>query len=138
MVANNLEFDTREIAALSIELGVLGARTPGPVKDAFDKGSVELRDEWRKRAKLSSGRHARKYPGTILVRSYNSQVLNYEIGPLRSARGRGLQGDLGVILEFGVKSKNTSPSLDGQHAADVVFPRIERAVLDAAAGLFNA
>ena len=111
-----IRFDSRGLRELTAEmprLGVAGARV---VTKVFAEGATELRDEWRKNAKETSGTHGKKYPASIVVHPRLSTDVVFDIGP----DPRLPQG--GMSFEYG--SSKQPAHLDGQRAADEIVPKI--------------
>ncbi len=81
------------------------------------KGAVNVKNDWRRNASASSGRHARQYPGTIDFDMKSD--MEAEIGPQK--RG---QGNLGHLLEYGTAT--SGPHWDGKRAADEETPKFEK------------
>lgn len=126
-------FDSRELYALSEDLGNVPAKSIRPVIEVMREGANELRDKWRANAKATSGDHAYLYPSSIhATTSLFAHGVEAEIGPVLSMK----QGFLGPVLEFG--GVHSPPHLDGQRAADDLVPRIVNRVLTVAEGVFDA
>jgi hypothetical protein len=87
------------------------------VRDGIRLGNSLAKDF----ARESSGRHARKYPGTFssemhkTFRGFGAQIFSGEYGP--AARGQGL---LAPILENG--SRNNKPHFNLTRSADMIGP----------------
>ena len=110
---------TREAAFL----GALPAEKTKVVRSAIQFGAARVKDTWRERARVSSGKHAKLYPYKITydVSLFAVGGITAEIGPV--AEG---QGELGPVLEFG--SQQSPPTLDGLRTLTEEAPRIERAI----------
>lgn len=123
-----MSFDKRELDALAVDLAGKGAKGHAVARKVLLQGGDDLRDKWRANATESAGLHGRLYPRSITAEEKFSTDIVVEIGPDTSKP----QG--GMSFEFG--SSKQPPHLDGQRAADVVVPWVERNVLDALGGLF--
>ena len=111
-----VKFDARELREFGMELPKLGVAGAKAMHKVLSVGAVDLRDEWRKNAEVTSGEHGRLYPKSIVVFPWLSTDVVYDIGP----DPRLPQG--GMSFEFG--SSKQPPHLDGQRAADEVIPKI--------------
>lgn len=86
----------------------------------------QLRDDWRKGARKSAGRHGKRYPASITSTvSADAGRLYADVGPEEDRR----QGGMGRGFEYG--SVHTPPHPDGAAAFAVSVPRFEKAVDDA-------
>lgn len=83
------------LGALARELELAAAEMPVRAAAVVAKAAVNVKQEARKNAEASSGKHAKLYPGTITY-GLEAGGLGAEIGPEK--RG---QGNLGHILEYG-------------------------------------
>lgn len=97
--------------------------TPDKVKAVVFKGAMNIKNDWRERAKGIA--HAPRFPQSI---NFDMRgPFRAEIGPLDSATN---QGFLGEVLEFG--GAHNAPRNDGGQALDVEEPRFEQAINDLA------
>lgn len=127
-----INFDARELAALSVALPKMGATVQKATTKVFEEAAAALTEKWRENAKESSGKHGRLYPLSITWEQKVSTSLDFEVGP-ESAKP---QGGMGPGFEFG--STHQPPHLDGQRAADGVVPPLEARFLGVAAGALDA
>ena len=115
--------DASDLYALSRDLGKIGkigARATSVMYDVLREGAVDVRDTWKRNARLTSGQHGKRYPDSITMDARVGTSISFEIGP----DPRLPQG--GMSFENG--SVNQPPHLDGQRAADEVIPRINRRI----------
>lgn len=138
-----IEFDDRELRALAVDLGSLGAEAAKRVRGVMQEGSSDLKKKWQANAKESAGAHGHLYPYSIDWEQSASGLLEFEVGPNEEKRvnGRGsgvggFVGKAGAGYEFG--SANQPPHLDGQRAADDIVPLLERRIGIAAEDVFDA
>lgn len=117
-----LEFDTREVKQLARDLQNAKMRVQTGARRELRKGAQSLERRWRSNARRSAGSHGKHYPDAITAEQVGP--LAFEVGP-ESARPQG-----GMSFEYG--SRNQPPHLDGNRAADVVFPRVARNMADVA------
>jgi hypothetical protein len=131
------EFDTRALDALAVDLGKMSDAVHRQVRGVFQEGASDLKKEWQANAKESAGTHGRLYPYSIDWEERVSTNLDFEVGPNdgKSVAG-GNPGQAGEGYEYG--SVNQPPHLDGNRAADRLIPLIERRIVIAAEGLFDA
>lgn len=115
-----IRFDTRELAALSVELGRTGFRLTGQMQKVFTDAGDDLVEAWASNARSTAGEHGKHYPDSIDKELLVSRDIVVEVGPNPDKP----QG--GMSFEFG--SSKQPPHLDGQHAADEIVPRLARRV----------
>ncbi len=108
------EFNTREIKRLARHLDGARFRVQTEARQELRKGAQSLERRWRTNARRTAGRHGKHYPNAITFEQVGPLV--FEVGP-ESARPQG-----GMSFEYG--SRNQPPHLDGNRAADIVFPRV--------------
>lgn len=117
-------FDVGDLQALSAEFTAAPDGLAAAARDLVEESAISLRDDWRKNATATAGRHGRHYPRSInyhmSVRVGLGDSIEANIRP--DARFR--QG--GMAFEFG--SRNQPPHLDGQRALDENGPRMVRRV----------
>lgn len=112
--------DVSELRALSRDLGAIGAKATVVMFGVLREGAVDVRDTWKRNARLTAGQHGKRYPDSITMDARVGTSIGFEIGP----DPRLPQG--GMSFENG--SVNQPPHLDGQRAADEVIPRIDRRI----------
>lgn len=117
----------RELIAALHEAGLRAAT----VADAVVVNNGELlAQRWRDRARVTAGRHGRRYPASITTeRLISGRVVSVDIGP---EVGRP-QGGMGRGFEYG--SVNQPPHLDGKQATDETEPQFVSELEAAAGGL---
>lgn len=120
-------FDARELSALAVDLGKLGAKTTAAMIPVFTEAGDHLVTEWANNARQTSGVHGKHYPDSIDMDLVVSTDIAVEVGPNPGKR----QG--GMSFEYG--SVNQPPHLDGQRAADAEIPLIDRRIQSALAYL---
>jgi hypothetical protein len=103
------------LAAIARDLAKAALTAPVRAAAVVAKGALNVKEEARANAKVSSRVHAAKYPDTITY-GLDPGGLGAEIGPER--RG---QGNLGPILEYG--SVHNQPHRDVGRAMDSEEPR---------------
>ena len=108
------DFDFSDVLAFEVELGDLPRETISNVRKAVEVAARATKDEFRSTAKGPSGRHAKRYPGTINydVDLKSDGEITAEVGPTP-----GGQGSLG-ILDDG-KAVNAAPQNASRAAAKV-------------------
>jgi len=105
------------------ELAAEAARINAAVTGVVTKGALNVKNEARKNAQRSAGRHARRYPDSITYDVTNAgHRISAEIGPDKNKP----QGALGNLLEYG-SSKNP-PHRDLSRALDAEEPRFVAAM----------
>ena len=114
------------LAQLAQDFAQAAAAAPELARAVVAKGALNVKNDARRNAEASSGKHAAGYPATI---TYSEPVVGplveSEIGPEK--RG---QGNLGPILEYG--SVNNQPHRDLGRALDVEEPRFLAAAMEIA------
>lgn len=116
-----VEFDTSEMKRLIVKLERVPVRTHDRMLRVVRESRRELRDLWRANARAEDLPHGKRYPSAITDEGADFGMAGV-VGP-ESARP---QGGMGRGFEFG--SQNQKPHLEGNRAADVVFPKFERKV----------
>lgn len=160
-MAVSAEFDVTEVRELIISLETVGIEAFRRLRDLTRDSSHDLRDLWRANAAESAGSHGKLYPRSITDSAVGGIGMVWEIGPDRSRR----QGGMGRGFEYGapsvIRSPNpkhgwwraadgwhpggfagqrvgqTKPHLDGNRAADKMFPLFERRVAITAEDVFR-
>lgn len=122
----SIRIDASEVRALALEMPKLGVRGVKAVDAAMAAGALALEAAWRSNAEATAGEHGKHYPASIDHERKGGLAIEYEVGPNPGMPQGGMSFEEGSV--------NQPPHLDGQHAADMVLPRIERMV-DAALGL---
>jgi len=113
-----LRSDAREVAALAADLPSLPPRMVKPIDGVFKSGAEAIEKTWRENAEETAGAHGKHYPKSIDHERLLGTSLAFEIGP-NPAKKQGR-------MSFEMGSRNQPPHLDGQKAADVEVPRVER------------
>jgi hypothetical protein len=128
--------DISELRALARDFQVAGVKAGAGVYAVVKRGALNVKNDWQKNARSSSGRHARLYPSSISfdmkVGSALRGAVEAEIGP---DKGRP-QGALGNLLEYG--STHNPPHNDGGRALESEAPRFEKALSDLAGKLLGS
>ncbi len=122
-----VEFDASQVRELARDFGRVPALATHKVDGALAEGADTLNNRWRSIARVTAGAHGPHYPNAITNERIG--LLAYVIGP-ESARPQG-----GMSFEYG--SRNQPPHLDGNRAADEVFPTIAGKVGEAAMDAFG-
>lgn len=112
--------DASDLYRLSRDLGSIGARASTTMYGVMREGATDIRDTWKRNARLTSGKHGRRYPDSITMDARIGTSIGFEIGP----DPRLPQG--GMSFENG--SVNQPPHLDGLRAVEEVGPRIHRRI----------
>lgn len=112
--------DASDLYALSRDLGKVGSAIAGSLYDTYREGAADLRDEWKRNARETSGETGKHYPNSITAEMRVGLNIQAEIGPDPS-RPQG-----GMSFEYG--SVNQPPHLDGQLATDRIVPLLERRI----------
>lgn len=126
---------TSHLDGLVADLEEIAEKAPVELKQLVKDGIRVGNDLAKANARVTSRRHARKYPGTFTSsmnpdqRFADVKIYNGEYGPL--PKGQGL---LASILENG--SRNNPPHKDLARSADVIGPALDREVGDVVDGLF--
>lgn len=115
-----ITFDTHELATLAVDLGKIGAKSTGVMVKVFKESGDELVKEWAANARETAGEHGRRYPDSIDSEMQLSTDIVIEVGP-NPAKPQGK-------MSFENGSSKQPPHLDGQRAADVVVPRVDRRI----------
>lgn len=115
-----IRFDTHELASLAVEFDKIASKATPTLLNVFRDGADDLVKAWAANARETSGEHGKHYPNSIDHEMHLSTDIVFEIGP----NPRRPQG--GMSFEYG--SVNQPPHLDGQRAADVEIPRIDRRI----------
>lgn len=101
------------------ELLAAALRTNVAVTAVVTRGAVNVKNEARRNATVSSGRSAARYPSTITYDVTNRGTrVEAEIGPEGGGQAR-----LGAILEYGSGNAKNPPHRDLGRAADTEEPR---------------
>ena len=112
--------DSRELGALARDFGKISATATRTLIPVFKEAGDQLVKTWAANARETSGVHGRHYPDSIDSEMQISTDIVIEVGP-NPAKPQG-----GMSFEYG--SVNQPPHLDGQKAADVEIPRIDRRI----------
>ncbi len=108
-------FDTSELTRLADDLGRIPGRLFPKVAAVVTEHGAGLAKDWAANARLTTGKHAKRYPETITsevrFRPGFTSDITAEVGPEFRR-----QGKLGRLLEYG--SPTSPPHLDGNRAAD--------------------
>lgn len=119
--------DGHELYEFAGELAAKAATIDKNAANVVKKGALNIKNDWRAGAK--GIRHADYYPRSITydVDEKPGQT-SADIGPLDEGPGKGKQGFLGPILEFG--GAHNSPGNYMNHAVDAEEPRFVQAIGD--------
>jgi hypothetical protein len=114
-------FDMSNVRALQRHLARSIPLMRRDARAVVARGALNVKRDWAKNARQSSGRHAPAYPSSV---SYDllpigPDVIDAEIGPDKTRT----QGALGNLLEYG--SVHNPPHNDGGRALTAELPRFE-------------
>lgn len=111
-------FTLREYAA---HLAEGGRRLEPKMVKTMMRGGYNIRDDWRKRAAAKNPIHARRYPGTIVMRRVIvvDGLLTVTVEPA----GYG-QGKLGQVLEYGRGGARNAGQMSHLEALDAEVPEV--------------
>lgn len=114
-------FDMSDVRRLQRHLARSIPLVRREARQATMKGAVNIKKDWRRNARQSSGRHAPAYPNSVGFdfAVYGPDIFMAVIGPDKGAP----QGALGNLLEYG--SVKNPPHRDGGRALDSEQPRFE-------------
>lgn len=113
--------DTAEVRRLQRHLSRVVPQARRDTRAVMMRGALNIKNEWKKNARSSSGRHAPAYPRSIGfdLLAFGPDQLLAIIGP-----DKGLpQGALGNLLEYG--SVKNPPHNDGGRALINELPAFE-------------
>ena len=91
------------------------------VEKVVVRGALNIRDDWRRRARAKNPRHAPKYPGTIVMR--RAVIVSGQITAVVEPGSVG-QGRLGQVLEHGHGGARNKPQLSHVQAMVVEAPKL--------------
>lgn len=122
-----VEFDTRNLRNLIVDLDTQPVRSRKKFERVVDDSAGAMVLLWKQEARESNPRgHAKHY---IRGLAYRRDGLTATVGPYADRRsGRMKQG----FMAFEYGDHNHPPQLNGNRAADRVFPAFRRRALDAA------
>lgn len=107
-----------ELERLAADMAKAGPLVVRDVRGVVAKGALNVKNDWRRRAKRTARDTSRAYPYSITYDvAIGAHVVAAEVGPDKGKR----QGPLGNLIEFG--SVNNPPTLDGQKALDAEEPK---------------
>ncbi|MEU5442765.1 hypothetical protein [Streptomyces griseofuscus] len=114
-------FDMSDVRRLEQYLARSIPRVRRDARQVTMKGAMNIKKDWRKNARQSSGRHAPAYPNSVGFDfgAYGPDIFMAIIGPDKGSP----QGALGNLLEYG--SAKNPPHRDGGRALDAETPRFE-------------
>lgn len=115
-----MKADASDLYSLSRDLGKIGAKATSVMYGVLREGATDVRDTWKRNARLTSGEHGKRYPDSITMDARVGTSIGFEIGP----DPRLPQG--GMSFENG--SVNQPPHLDGLRAVEEVGPRVHRRI----------
>jgi hypothetical protein len=117
-------FDMGDVRRLQVHLARSIPIVRREARQVVSKGALNVKRDWAKNARASSGRHAPAYPASISydLLSVGPDITDARIGPDKGAP----QGALGNLLEYG--SVKNPPHRDGGRALDAEMPRFEAAL----------
>lgn len=124
-----LRFDKRGLDALAVDIPKRGTEAEKVVSKILGDGADKLRDTWKRNAKVTSGKHGKRYPDAIEVLRVVSTDLVYDIGPNPSKPQGGMSFENGSV--------NQPAHNDGKKAADEIIPLIEGRIATAAFHMFG-
>lgn len=102
---------------LARDLAAAAAGMPAATRAITEANAAHLADLWRGNARVTAGKHGRRYPASIGAETRIAFAgATVDVGPDSSKP----QGGMGPGFEYG--SVNSPPHLDGKRAADVVEP----------------
>lgn len=104
-----------EIFELANDFGKTPAKVASTLYETFRAAGDNFRDDWRENARQHFDSHAKHYPDSITAEMdhFAGMGIAVEVGP-ETGGGRGNQGFLGPILEFG--GERSPAYLDGLRA----------------------
>ena len=115
--------DLRELRTVTASIAARSAAVTREGAAVVARGALNIKNDWRTRARVTAGAHARHYPNSI---SYDVTeapgVTVAEIGPDKHRP----QGPLGNILEFGTSTQ--AGHNDGGQALDAEEPLFQAQV----------
>jgi hypothetical protein len=115
------DIDASELVALAQYFGEAGRDVERKVYPVVKEHAEQLRDDWKKNARQTAGRHGRHYPNAITTEQIPvAREAWWEVGP----ETRRKQG--GMSFEHG--SRNQPPHLDGANAAIGIEPKFIKAM----------
>lgn len=114
-----IRFDTSELGLLDTEFKKAAKAALPALRGVVQESASELKDDWRARARISSGAHGKHYPNSITYETRQlAMAVEGEVGPDPSKA----QGS----MAFETGSVNQPPHPDGQMSADNVVPKFHR------------
>lgn len=140
-----LHFDTSEVDELARDLAAVPSKVPRRVGPILGRNARELKDLWKSNAVATARSHGKLYPLTITV--YGGGMA-WEIHPNQGMPQGGMAFEYGgpsVIRNpaasgrggsLGQRVGQNGPHLDGNRAADVIFPKVGTGVADAVESCF--
>lgn len=125
-----IEVDASDFRRLAADLAKAGKSISELVRPVVQRGALNIKNEWRDRAKRSAGAHGRHYPYSIRYDTRETASgSSAEIGPDSSKS----QGSMGRGFEFG--SIRQPPHLDFLAAAMSEEPRFVKSLADILGGV---
>lgn len=112
---------TYTLGEYAVVLGTVEPRVTSQVRGVIVHGALNIRDDWRKRAKAANPKHAPKYASTITMR--RAVIVNGEITAIVEPGAIG-QGKLGQVLEYGHGAAHNRPQLSHVAALAVEAPKL--------------
>lgn len=124
------DIDATELLKLEHLLQEAQEEVARRVYPAVKEAAEDLRDEWRRNARQTAGKHGKHYPRAITAEQIPvaGEAL-WEVGPESHLP----QGGMGRGFEFG--SQNQPPHLDGANATIKIEPQFVKAIEDIVEGL---
>lgn len=114
-------FDMGDVRRLQAHLARSIPIVRREARQVVNRGALNVKRDWARNARQSSGRHAPAYPASISydLLSVGPDITDARIGPDKGAP----QGALGNLLEYG--SVHNPPHNDGGRALAAELPRFE-------------
>ncbi len=113
-------FDVGGLEALATDLANAPIAVAKASREVVEETAIDLRDDWRKNATETAGRHGKHYPKSIRHRMLGFTAIEAEIGPT--------EGMKQAAMSFEYGSRNQPAHLDGQRALDENGPRLARRI----------
>lgn len=109
------------LAEYAARLSTTEGRVTEAVRKVIVHGALNIKDDWRRRAREANPKHAPKYAGTIVMR--RTVVSNGEVVAVVEPGAFG-QGKLGQVLEYGHGGALNRPQMSHVAALAVEAPKL--------------